>query len=168
MVPQVRIVGGLLGLALLPSAVSCGGSDLTFPPDGSPSSLVAVSGSGQRGTVGTQLPKPLVVQVVNEAARPVRQVSLRFQTEAPGAEILPASIATDDSGYAEVRVRLGTTEGTQTIEARIAEPASELRTSFALKALAEHSPRDGGGNGGDNRGGGHGRGHGHDDHDDGD
>jgi hypothetical protein len=162
MVTRIRVFARLLSLGLITSLVSCGGNDLTLPPDGSPSRLAAISGDGQKGTVGSELPNPLVVRVTDGASRPVSQVSLRFQTDVPGAEILPATIATNDTGYAWVRVRLGATEGTQTVEAVIAEPASGLRTSFALTARVDQPPDNGGGGGGgDRKGGGHGKGHDH-------
>jgi hypothetical protein len=170
MVPQIiSIPGRLLGLALGMATTACQGSDLTLPQDGAPASLEAVSGGGQQGTIGTQLAKPLVVKLTDGAARPVRQVSLRF-TAVPAAEIMPAAVVvTDDTGYASVRVRLGDTEGTQTVEALLADiPASELKTTFVLTALADQPP-DGGGGGGDDHGGddhgngdGRDRGHGHD------
>jgi hypothetical protein len=105
----------LLCAALISWVMGCGGSDLTLPGDGSPSSLEAISGGGQEGTVGSQLPDPLVVHLTDGAARPVRGVSLRFQfqSDVPAAKIDPAIIATDDTGFASVRVRLGNTAGSR-------------------------------------------------------
>lgn len=174
MVPNaISITGRLIGLVLSMVLVACQGSDLTLPADGQPSSLEEVSGSGQQGTVGSELPKPLVVKVTDGAARPLSQVSVRFQTEVPGAEI-PAEVMTNDTGYAEVRVQLGDIEGTQTFDAQVAD-ASELSTTFAVIAVP-NQPADNGGNGGGGQGGGedrdngggggNGNGGGHDDHDD--
>jgi hypothetical protein len=174
------VFGAALGLA----AIACQGSNLTLPADGFPSELRVVSGDGQQGTVGTQLPKPLVVRVRDAAARPLGKVVLRFETEVPAARIEPPVVETDDSGYAAVRVRLGSTEGTQTVEALLADEASsDLKTTFALRALAAERPDDdddgddddgddddGGNAGNDDRGNGNGhgrgRGHGHDDDED--
>jgi hypothetical protein len=171
----------VFGAALSLAAIACQGSNLTLPADGFPSELRAVSGDGQQGTVGTQLPKPLVVRVRDAAARPLAEVVLRFETEIPSAQVEPAVIATDDSGLAAVHVRLGSTEGTQTVEALLADDASsDLKTTFALRALAAEEPDDDdedgdddgdGGNAGDDdrgngQGNGGGRGRGHDDQDD--
>jgi hypothetical protein len=123
------------------------GSDLTLPAGGSPSVLRAFSGDGQEGTVGTELPQPLVVRLTDGAANPVAHVALefRFQDEVPAARIEPATRETDDSGFASVRVRLGNTAGAQTIEARLAEdPTSDLRTIFVLRAV-DKKDNDGGG-----------------------
>jgi hypothetical protein len=74
----------------------------------------------------------------------------------PGAQFTPAAATTDDSGYASVRVTLGTTTGAQTIEAAVSSTAaSALLTTFGVTALA---PPSGGGKPGKGHGGGHGDG----------
>jgi len=138
--------------------MACGGGDLTLPADARPARLTAVSGSGQHGVVGTELSDPLVVRVTDAAGRPVEQASLLFETQVPAAQILSATeIRTDHSGQAEVRVRLGATEGTQAFDAQMPE-ASDLRATFTVLAVA--APDEGGG--GDQGGGGddHGNGNG--------
>jgi hypothetical protein len=165
-----------LGLTV---ASACQG-DLTLPDDGGPSILRVVSGDGQKGIVGSELQHPLKVQLTDGAARPLPGVALRFEPKAGGPQVQSAVDSTDDSGYAETRVRLGDTEGTQTVEASLADAASDLKTSFAL--IAESAPpddqdgeNDGGGevgeddddgNGGRGRGRGRGRGNGNNDKDD--
>ena len=157
----------LLGTALGVTVVACQASNLTLPADGSPSTLKAVSGDGQQGTVGAVLPEPLVVRVTDGAARPVAQLSLQFQTDVPAAEVDPAIIATNDSGYASVHVRLGTLEGIQTVEALLASDAAPgLRTTFSFTAQARKTSGDGPGPGGNDGGGGGGN-DGEDGHDDG-
>jgi hypothetical protein len=147
--------------------MACGGGDLTLPGDGSPSALRAFSGYDQEGPVGTELPKPLVARLLDGAARPLAGVSVefKFQNDVPAARIEPSEIvATDDNGFASVRVRLGTIAGTQTVEASLADvTASGLRTTFGLTALEKKGDD---GDGGDGGGRGRGRGHGHDDDDD--
>lgn len=162
MVPQpLSLPNRLFGLTLTLAAAACQG-ELTLPADGSPFRLSAVSGFGQQGTVGTELPDPLVARVVDLAGRPVRDVSLRFDTEVPGARLEPSEVVTDDSGKATVRVRLGSTEGTQTFEALLADhDVSGLRTTFDLVALAKDRQDDGDEKGEED---GH---HGDGDHDDG-
>jgi hypothetical protein len=152
----------LIGISLSALVIACQGSDLTLPADGMPSSLEVVSESGQRGTVGSELPDPLVVRVTDAAARPVSQVSLRFQTQVPGAQIQPSEIATNDTGYAEVQIHLGNTQGTQIFDVQVAD-ALDLRATFAVIAVAAPPPDDGGNGGGDDAGnddGDHGNGHG--------
>jgi hypothetical protein len=151
----------LFCLILTTALAACGAGDLTLPADGSPANLRAMSGGGQEGTVGTRLPDPLVVRLTDGAARPVPGVSVdfRFQSDVPGAQFQPSIATTDDSGFASVRVVLGTTAGSQTIEAAVgASPTSGLLATFGVTALA---PQDGGGDRPANPD--PGRGHGHDD-----
>jgi hypothetical protein len=181
------------GLSLVLPALGCHGSNLTLPSDASPANLTGISGGGQRGTVGKELPQPLIVQVTDQAGRPVKQVGLRFGTQVPAAEVVPAEVVTDTAGRAEVRVKLGTVEGIQSFEAELAD-AADLRTRFEVIAVADQPADNGGGRGGggggdgnggggphgggggngdghgsghhhDHGGNGHGHGHGGDDHD---
>ena len=143
-VPLSRLLSTGLGLAVL----ACAGGDLTLPNNGAPVELTAVSGDGQQATIGSRLPQPLVVRVTDAASQPVAGVPLvfRFQTAVPDAQIDPASVATDSTGHASVRVRLGTVTGPQTIEATIAQAAGpDVRATFGVTALGKHG---GGGRGG--------------------
>jgi hypothetical protein len=152
----------LLSLVLT-AAVGCGGGDLMLPADGSPASLRAMSGSGQEATVGTQLPDPLVVRLTDAVARPVAgaPIEFRFRSDVPGAQFTPATVTTNDTGFAFVQVRLGTTPGDQTVEAAVGtSPSPSLLATFGVTAVA---PQNGGGGGRDKPG--KGRGHGDDDDD---
>jgi len=142
---SLRLSPGL-GLAVL----ACSGGDLNLPNDGTPVELTAVSGDGQEAKVGSLLPKPLVVQVTDAARQPVAEVPLvfRFRSAVPDAEIDPASVATDSTGHASVRVRLGTVTGPQTIEATIAQAAGpDSRATFGVTALDKGGHGHGGGHG---------------------
>jgi hypothetical protein len=110
----VRLLAAIAGFGF----TGCNGGDLTLPADVSPARLAVVSGNGQLGTVGTELQRPLVVRVTDAANQPVPKVNLRFETQAPAAEIDPSVIATNDTGVAAVEMRLGNTEGLQTVVAR--------------------------------------------------
>ena len=140
--PLSRVLGPALGLAV----VACAGGVLTLPNNGAPVELTAVSGDGQQATIGSRLPQPLVVRVTDAAGGPVAEVPLvfRFQTAVPDAEIDPASVATDSTGHASVRVRLGTVAGPQTIEATIAQDAGpDVRATFGVTALEKQGHGDG-------------------------
>jgi hypothetical protein len=129
---SLRLLGLLLGAAL----TGCG-SDLTIPVDGSPARLEAVSGSGQEGTVGSQLSNPLVVRVSDASNRPVGNVAVEFRFQGPPTDAVvdPTTRTTDTAGVASAEVRLGTTTGPLTVEAQVA-PSSALRATFDLNALA--------------------------------
>jgi hypothetical protein len=150
-------------LVLIAALASCGGETLVLPADGTPSNLAAISGNGQEATVGSKLPAPLRVRLTDATDRPVSGIPLEFgfQSEAPGGEVDPPTIETDDSGFAEVQVRLGTTTGAQTIEARLAnDPGSDISALFGVTALAKRNEKKGDGGKGKGHGGGH-----NDDHD---
>jgi hypothetical protein len=154
----------LLSLILTTTLAGCGSGDLTLPADGSPATLRAMSGSGQQAAVGTQLPDPLVVRLTDVAGRRVsgETVEFRFQNDVPGAQFEPATtVTTNDTGFAFVQVRLGTTPGDQTIEAAVgASPSSGLLATFGVTAVAPQD--DGGSHPGKGKKGGKGKG----DHDD--
>jgi hypothetical protein len=144
---QLSASVGMLGL-------DCAGGELSLPNDGSAVELSAVSGGGQEATVGSRLPEPLVVQVTDGAQAPVAGVSLvfRFQEDVPDAEIDPPSLATDSTGHASVRVRLGTTAGPQTIEAIVAQDVPAAPATFGVTALEKPGRHDGPGRDEDHHG----------------
>ena len=137
-------------LAVFGSALfGCAASDLVLPGNGSPIELVVVSGSDQEATVGSRLPQPLVVGARDGAGNPVAEVQLvfRFRDEFPDAEIEPAERQTDANGQASVRVRVGSTAGSTTVEATVAQGvAPDARALFGVTALERRGRgRDGGG-----------------------
>jgi hypothetical protein len=151
-------------LALVCLLLGCSGGDLTLPdstgPVVLPVTLRMVSGDDQRADAGDLLEEPLVVQVLDSASNPVGGASVEFEFlgDVPGAAIDPPLTTTDDEGYAEAVVRLGTESGEQLIIARVPGTASpDLSTRFSVVALGS----DGGGGG--KKGKGHGRGNGDDD-----
>jgi hypothetical protein len=157
-------------LALALAVTACGSSDLTLPSSATPAKLLTVSGDGQKASAGEQVPEPLVVRLTDENSRALSGIPVvfRFQGAVPSAELDRADATTDTAGLAQVRVTLGTTVGTQTVEARVSqEVQSDLVATFDLTALDVPAPGGGGGGGnkggGDDKGHGNGHGHGHDD-----
>ena len=147
---RVACLSGRLLIAVISlTTIACQG-DLVLPADGSPSSLSAVGGDGQEGTVGAKLPDPLVVRVIDGAANPMSDVSVRFQSDVPGAEIKPSVLVTNASGEAAVEVWLGSTEGIQVVDALLdASAEAGPKASFQLTALAQPPDDRGRGRGGD-------------------
>lgn len=144
----------LLGLGLVIALAACG-SDLTLPDDGSPppdnrspAVLLVVSGDSQEARVGRQLSRPLVVRVTDASARGVAGVPVvfGFREAVPDAEVDPTIETTDEDGEASAQVTLGSTAGSHTVEARVAQPS--LLATFGVTAVAR-----GGGGGGDGGGG---------------
>ena len=154
---RVACLSGRLLVAVISlTTMACRG-DLVLPTDGSLSRLSAVGGDGQEGTVGTKLPDPLVVRLVDGADQPVSDVSVRFESD--GAEIERSVVVTNAAGEASVHVRLGSTEGIQVVDARLeANAEAGPKASFQLTALAPPPDHRDRGRGGDDED--------HDDNDD--
>jgi hypothetical protein len=148
--------------AFLISTAACGADDLLLPGDpndGVPVELRALSGDGQTAVAGDPVRHPLVVQALDHKGRPVPGAIIVFEFVDPpaGAEIAPPNTETDSAGRASAAVKLGTPVGDQPVEARLADPASDLSVQFLLTAL---QPNNGGGgdDDGDGEGGGGGGG----------
>src|SRR6266702_7193167 len=76
-----------------------------------------VSGGGQRGTAGTQLPRAVVFEVRDSAGAPLPAQTVVFT--GINARTLPATAATDATGQVRVGVTLGERAGPATVIASI-------------------------------------------------
>jgi hypothetical protein len=161
-----RLAGAII--VLLPLA-ACSSGDLLLPDDPTPVQLRAVSGDGQSALAGSPVPHPLVVEVLDQAGRPVQGAVILFQfvNRPDGAAIAPPASETNPEGRAAVEVTLGTPVGEQPVDARVDDPERELRVRFLLTAIRNNnggeddddppppdddgsgSPEDGGGGGDD-------------------
>jgi hypothetical protein len=144
--------------ALVCLLLGCSAGDLTLPDTPDPVTLKILSGNRQQADAGTLLDRPVVVQVLDDAGKPVTDASVEFDFlgEVPGAAVDPGVVTTSDDGTAEAFVRLGATTGTQMVLARVAgAPSPELSARFTVIALGSR-----GGDGGDDRGPGGGNGNG--------
>ncbi|MBB4635282.1 Ig-like domain-containing protein [Longimicrobium terrae] len=84
-----------------------------------PARLVLVSGDLQTGTVGQELPAPLVVRVLDDKDRPVRNQLVNFVVTAGGGSVFAGSALTNSDGEARERWTLGPVAAhTQRVEAR--------------------------------------------------
>ncbi|HEX5872676.1 MAG TPA: Ig-like domain-containing protein, partial [Longimicrobium sp.] len=66
-----------------------------------PASMDIVSGNDQQATVGQELPQPLVVKVVDEQGRPVRNQLVNFRVTAGGGSVFAGSALTNRDGIAQ-------------------------------------------------------------------
>jgi hypothetical protein len=134
--------GGLLGLL-----AGCAGDDLLLPNDGVPAELRVVSGDEQSAPAGAPIQRPLVVEALDGVGRPVPGAVIVFEfLDSPaGAEVTPATPATDAAGRASAVVKLGLPAGDQRVVARVGDPGSDLSVQFRLTALQPNRGGDGGG-----------------------
>jgi hypothetical protein len=128
----------------LAGALGCSSSELLLPePPGA--EIVALSkfeGDNQEGTVGEQLPAPLVVRVVTvQRAEPAIGRTVEFVTSAGSVELGRATAVTDSEGKATLRAVLGTAPGDYIIQARLVEEAGEPQIQEFI-ARARPGPPD--------------------------
>ncbi|NUO63261.1 MAG: Ig-like domain-containing protein [Gemmatimonadaceae bacterium] len=112
------------GAALVLSVVaimSCGGGKdgPAAPKNGPPAALQIVSGDAQHAVVGTELPQPLVVKVVDASGQPVPGQVVNFVVTSGGGHVFAGSGASNADGIVQERWTLGTSTALeQKIEAR--------------------------------------------------
>ncbi|WP_420128358.1 Ig-like domain-containing protein [Longimicrobium sp.] len=98
-----------------------------------PAAVLVVAGDLQTATVGKEVPQPLVVRVVDERNRPVKDQLVNFVVTAGGGSVFAGSANTNAQGEARERWTLGTVAGdTQRVEARAVDPATGEALVFAV------------------------------------
>lgn len=111
--------------------------DVVFVADSSTPTVTRVSGDKQSGTVGTNLPNPLVVQVADSSGNLQVGVTVNFAVTSGGGSVSPTSAVTNASGRASTVLTLGTIAGaTNTVKATVSGLGS---TNFTAKANP-HNP----------------------------
>ena len=104
---------------------------------GPASSLTAVSGTKQRGTVGTTLPAPIVVSVKDPHGNAVSGISVNFTTGTFGGTFSPTSAVTNSLGQASSSYTLPTKASMLTLAASI--PGHSVNISEQSIAAAPSS-----------------------------
>lgn len=74
-----------------------------LPP---PARLAIISGNGQRGRLGQQLPQPLVVEVTSANGQPVAGVAVQWRVTRGTAQLSPAASTTNAQGRASTTVTI--------------------------------------------------------------
>jgi hypothetical protein len=124
--------------AVMLALLGCGG-DLTLPGTTTPGLAVAVlQGDGQVGTVGQELPTPVVVEVKTDGgeAMPGRRVAF-VVAQGTGAGFDPDTALTNPQGQAETHWMLGTAVGVYTAEARLVPDGEPALPVAPLQATAD-------------------------------
>jgi hypothetical protein len=129
--------------ALLAGAVGCNSGDLLLPdpPGGGSVQLSKVDGDGQEGTVGEQLPKPLVVKVLNSREEPAMGRRVAFVITSPAETATPDTVVTNSEGVATGNVVLGTLPGDYVIAARLVVSEDSIQTQ-EFRVEAKPAPPD--------------------------
>ncbi|MDB4913275.1 MAG: hypothetical protein JWM95_919 [Gemmatimonadetes bacterium] len=111
----------------------------TFNLVPAPSRVVVISGGGQTGPAGTQLPQPLIVEVQAADNQPVPNAPVTFRAVTAGAVVSTSSaVLADASGRASVVMTLGPTPGANQFEAASGTltPATATVTATAAPAAS--------------------------------
>jgi alpha-tubulin suppressor-like RCC1 family protein len=136
----MRMIAGAVALLFGLLAAGCNGE--VVGGGQRPAAVLVVSGDLQTGTVGEELPQPLVVKVVDEAGRPVRDQLVNFRVTSGGGSVFAGSAITNREGIAQERWTLGTVAGdTQQVEARAVDPETGAGVVFAtFRAVGTAGP----------------------------
>ena len=112
--------------------LSCGKDSPIGPRDRAvPAQLAIVSGENQVGTVGVELPDPILVKVLDSQQQPIPGQLVNFRVTSGGGSVFAGSAVTNSSGIAGERWTLGTSTAlVQTVEAR-AVSADGVKLVFA-------------------------------------
>jgi len=116
------VLGGRAGTQHIRAQVGTGRS---VPPlmitatvlPGAPHGVTVVSGDHQIGRVGAELPKPVVLRVIDSTGNPVADVPLALALSA-GA-LADSSVRSDSTGKVSLRWHLGHDKGSYTLSARV-------------------------------------------------
>jgi hypothetical protein len=102
------------------SSPALDGSPVVFTQTGMPgsaASLVRISGDGQSAEPGAELPKPLVVRLVDEHGNGMPNSAVTWVIGMGGGSVSPGTGQTDEDGLASARWTLGPAEGINTLNA---------------------------------------------------
>jgi hypothetical protein len=129
MATALRRLSSSLVLVLVAGAAGCSSGELLLPEPPGGGDNVALSkfdGDNQLGTVGEQLPEPLVVSVRTARDLPATEREVEFITLAGDVEIARDTAITDSQGNASIRCMLGSVPGNYLIQARLIDVEGEV------------------------------------------
>lgn len=101
-----------------------------------PAEVTLISGNGQEGEVGTALDVAVVVRVLDDQGRPVREALVNWTADG-GGSFSPAEVETDADGEAEAVWTVGETAGEQTATVEVGSV-----DAIILSAIATPGPYD--------------------------
>lgn len=104
-----------------------------------PENIEIVSGNNQTGTLGEQLPEPIKVKITDKLDNPLSNVPVYFNVTHGGGTVDPASVITDENGFAEVQWTLGNEEGNQNVKATVKKANGSDISSSAIFDIASNT-----------------------------
>ena len=118
-------------------AMQAKGIEVVFDDTAHPA-LIKIVGDGQTGTSGVLLASPFVVEVQDESAQPMKDVSVTFTIHSGGGILSPTTTQTDADGKARATLTLGWTPGTTTVHATAAGFKSYVLFKATATVLTDH------------------------------
>jgi hypothetical protein len=119
-------------LALLASLSFVACDQMTLTDTNVPSlSFEVVSGDGQTGLVGQELPNPLVVRALDGTGKPVKKELVNFVITAGGGSMFAGASITDNDGLAQDYLTLGPEPGVNAVEVRAVNPTTGEKHVYA-------------------------------------
>ncbi len=108
------------------------------------SSATMSGGDHQTGTVGSTLPNPLSMTVMDSDNHPVAGVNVHFDfgsvpSGASGQSLSAKDVATDANGQASTRLTLGNTPGTYNVTAQASQLPNDQTRTFTENAVASNN-----------------------------
>jgi len=107
-------------------------SDGTAPAEPAPALLQVSAGDGQHAPAGTELPQPVIVQVLDASQRPLVGVHITWTSQMGAGDVItPESETTDGDGNVRARWRLDASEGTHILVATADGGVTAHASAFA-------------------------------------
>lgn len=103
-------------------------------------SLTVVSGDGQTGVAGQELPQALIVKVVSSNGKGVPGQLVNFRVTSGGGTMYAGASMTDTKGQAEDYWTLGPTRGAQRIDVVAVDPTSGAKQNFGTFTATALAP----------------------------
>jgi hypothetical protein len=136
---MLRKLGVVLSLGAAGSLIywGCGGDTTSPPEEPRPTTASVVSGNEQQGTVGQQLPDPLIVQINDQGGSPMSGVAVSFSVTQGGGSVSSSTATTAANGQASTDWTLGTTAGaSQEVRATVSG-ATNVAQTFTATAVPD-------------------------------
>ncbi len=133
--PDLRWGAALAAGVVLALALLWGACSDPAGPSSAPSSMVIVGGADQQATVGSRLPEPLAVRVLDEETEPVANATVHFVIRSGGGSLSSAGALTDATGTARTTWTLGTsTAEPPVVQATVHAATGVLTALFHARA----------------------------------
>ena len=102
------------------------------PPPPTPTTLEGIFGDNQNGLTGEVLANPFVVEVRDQNGDLMEGVTVTFTINVGGGSLSDTSVKTDANGLAQSTLNLGSSAGTNTVEASVGDLSQTFNAEASL------------------------------------